>query len=874
VSTWARLRNKLRFLSRRNRFEREMEEEIDFHRAMIQAEETRLGFPLDEASARARRKLGNVTTARGACREAWTIAWLDTLAKDLRLSLRLWIRQPGFALVAIVTLALGVGASTAIFSVVYGVLLKPLPFRDADRLVSLWTSVPKSGVDRVSVGAANWRDWREQNTTFTDISIVGPAQNFNITGGDEPERVQAARLRSNMLAMLGVTPAIGRGFMPEEDLPGKDRVTLLSHELWKRQFGGATDIVGHTIYLSGVPYTIVGVMDRNFIWPGREFQLWIPTTINPDDFIRRPRSGFLAYGRLKPGVTIEQAQQNLDAISARLAQQYPSTNDGLFARVSPLLSDTIRDVSGPLYMLLGAVGALLAIGCVNMVNLLIARALVRRREIVVRMALGASRSRLMTHSLIELLPLLASGGAGGMMAAYWCIQSVAPLLPADLPRGENIGLNLPVLGFAVAVLFAIGIGVAIWPALDVWHTPLRVPTAERPARTRVRDLLVTAQIAITLLLLVGAVLLMRSFLTVKEIDVGFNRERVLTAHMAIPRSKYANDRVVSEYCRRLLERLRLVPGLESVAMVNRLPLSGLSLTSAIEFEGADPAVGVNRDVEIRSASPEYFRTMQIPLLDGRSFSDQDTFNTPNVGIIDRQLADRVWPGMNPIGRRFRFAGGQSPGEWHSVVGVVGHIRHDRIEEDRRSQVYFSYQQMADGRPVLVAKTAGTPESLIRPVVAAVHEVDPEQPLYDVRSLSTVIDRSLSGRWIQTLLLAVFAAIALLLASIGVYGVIAYAVGQRLREFGVRIALGARPQDLALLVLAKGAGLIGIGAVGGLLAAIFAVRVLSKQVYGMKPLDLVSFAEATASLVLVALIACIVPAWRATRVNPTTVLRCE
>jgi len=404
--------------------------------------------------------------------------------------------------------------------------------------------------------------------------------------------------------------------------------------------------------------------------------------------------------------------------------------------------------------------------------------------------------------------------------------------------------------------------------------PLRVPSAERPARTRARDLLVIGQIAITLLLLVCAVLLMRSFLTVTKIDIGFNSERVLTAQMAIPRSKYGNDRAVSEYCRRLLERVRLVPGLESVAMVNRLPLSGLSLTSAIEFDGADPGISVNRDVEIRNASPEYFRTMQIPLLDGRSFTDQDTLNAPKVGIIDRQLADRVWPGINPIGRRFRFASGGSPGEWHTVVGVVGHIRHDRIEEDRRSQVYFSYQQLADGRPVLVAKTTGDPEAIIRPIVAAVHEVDPEQPLYDVRSLSAVVDRSLFGRWIQTVLLTAFAAIALLLASIGVYGVIAYAVGQRLREFGVRSALGAKPRDLALLVLAKGAVLIGIGAVSGLIAASFAVRALTAQVYGMSPIDFVSFAEATALLMLVALIACIVPARRATRVNPISALRCD
>jgi len=305
-----------------------------------------------------------------------------------------------------------------------------------------------------------------------------------------------------------------------------------------------------------------------------------------------------------------------------------------------------------------------------------------------------------------------------------------------------------------------------------------------------------------------------------------------------------------------------------------LPLSGLSLTSAIEFDGADPSVSVNRDVEIRNASPEYFRTMQIPLLDGRSFTDQDTFNAPKVGIIDRQLADRVWPGINPIGRRFRFAGGQLPGEWHTVVGVVGHIRHDRIEEDLRSQVYFSYQQVADGRPVLVAKTTGDPDTMVRSIVAAVHEVDPEQPLYDVRSLSAVIDRSLFGRWIQTVLLTSFAAIALLLASIGVYGVVAYAVGQRLREFGVRTALGAKPRDLALLVLGKGAVLIGIGAVGGLIAASFAVRAISAQVYGMSAIDFVSFAQATALLMLVALIACIVPAWRATRVNPTTALRCE
>jgi putative ABC transport system permease protein len=521
---------------------------------------------------------------------------------------------------------------------------------------------------------------------------------------------------------------------------------------------------------------------------------------------------------------------------------------------------------------------MLLIGCANLATLLLSRALARRKEVAIRAALGASGARLVAQAVTELLPLLLLGGLLGLVAARALLAALVPLLSATgLPRAEAIGLHVPVLVFTAATLAVIALLTGLHPALVAARAGLGHSAADlsrataAPARARWRDRLVAAQIAMTLVLAVCATLLIRTFSRLKGVDPGFSTAGVVSAHLAIPRQKYRDDREVSRFCQRVLERVRALPGVASAGMVNRLPLAGGVQIGLIEFEGVDPQAVRLPSVDWRTVTPDYFRTLDIPLREGRDFSEGDDESAPPVGLLDERLAERVWPGQSALGRRFR---GAASLPWTTIVGVVGHIRHDRLEEDARPQVYWNYHQRAQDRMALAVKTAGPPEALAAALPGIVRAVDPDQPVYDVRTLEAVLDRSLAPRWLQTALVAVFAALALLLASIGVYGVMAYAVGQRTREFGVRMALGARRRDVADLVLRRGGRLFATGAVAGLLGSAGAARVLSSLLYGIGRFDPPSFAAATLLLLAVSLAACYLPARRAAAVDPSTALRTE
>jgi putative ABC transport system permease protein len=870
---------RVRSLFRRRQLDAELDEELRYHiERQIELNTTR-GMSPDDARTAALRAMGGIERRKDECRDARAVTWLTNALQDLGYGTRLLGRAPGFATAALLTIALGIGATTAMFSVVHGVVLEPLPFGEPERLVRLWTVAPKLGLPRAAVGVANARDWREQNRVFEDIALVRTIGNFNLTGEGEPERLLGARVTSNLFPLLRVSPLIGRTFTEEEDEIDSDRVVLLSYGLWHRRFGGNPDIVGRQVRLSGEPHTVVGVMKPDFTYPGREFQLWVPLSIPPEAYANRESYGLAGVARLRDGVTLERARADMSAISARLARQYPATNDSVGVEVVPLLEDTISTVRTPLYVLLGAVGGMLLIGCANLANLLLSRALNRRRELVVRATLGASRGRLIAQSVTELLPLFIIGGILGIVAARWALSVVVPRLPTDLPRAENIGLQLPVLAVAAATLGAITLLAGIWPALSVARVGLSASVAElsrsatsAPRRTRARDVLVVSQIAMTLLLLVGAAVLMRSFAELRQVNPGFDSERVLSAHLAVARSKHPGDREIAEVYRQMLDRIRVLPGVEWVGMVNRLPLAGGTQNGRVELEDAGLDGVMTTTADWRSVSPDYFRAMGIRLVRGRSFTDADHADAPFVGIIDERLAQAAWPDQDPIGRRFRIGLPDMP--WVTIVGVVGRIRHDTMEEETRPQVYWNYLQRTQDRMVLVVKTRSDPAALTRSVTAVVRAVDPDLPLYDVRTLDAVVERSLARRWLQTVVLGSFAAIALLLASIGVYGVIAYAVGQRLREFGIRMALGARRGDIVSLVLRRGARLFLVGAVIGIAGAVLAVRVLTSLVYGVSPLDPPSFVAATAILLAVGLTACYLPAQRAARADPTVALRSE
>jgi putative ABC transport system permease protein len=872
------LMTRLRALVRSDTVDAELGDEMRDHMERLVEQHIARGMTAAAAREAARREFGPVMQLMEQSRDARGVAFFFTVAQDIKYGVRLMRRTPGFAAAAILTVALGIGATTAMFSVVYGVVLKPLPYGESDRLVNIWSTAPIHGLPRAYVGMANVYDLKARNHVFEDIAALRAVGNFNLTGQGEPERLNASRVSANLFTVLRVTALVGRTFTEEEDEIGHDHVAILSHGLWQRRFAADPSVVGRTILLNGVPHTVVGVMRRDFAYPSREFQIYTPLTFDPEELVNRQNYSYLAVARLKRGVTPAQAQAEASVLAAQMETEHPRENKGIGVEVIPMLADTVATVRTPLYVLLAAVAAMLLIGCANLANLLLARALVRQRELAMRAALGASRGRLILQSVAEIVPMLVVGAALGLFAASAAVSAVVPLLPSDLPRAENIGLDWPVLLVTAATLAIIAVFVGVWPALEASRGGSSASVADlsrgnsaAPRRARLRDALVVAQIAATLWLLVSATLLMRSFAEVRQVHPGFNPEHVYSAHLAIPRGKYPKDRDVAAFADRLMERVRALPDVVSLGMVNRLPLGGGAQTGQIAFEGIDStAVGV-KNVDYRSVTPDYFRTLEIPLVRGRVFTDADDAETL-VAIIDDKLAKMVFPDGNPIGHRVRIPFAGEP--WLTIVGVVGHIRHDRLEEDVRPQIYFTFKSRTQDRMALAVRTRSEPSAIAASLVAAIRAVDPEQPVYDARTLETVVDRSLAQRWLQTTLLGAFAAIAVLLASIGVYGVIAYGVGQRSREFGIRLALGARRSEIVRVVMRRGAMLFAAGGAIGLAAAAASARVLGSLLFNVSAFDAASFAAATLIMFAVALAACGLPARRAAGVDPSVALRTE
>ena len=802
---------------------------------------------------------------------------MPSILRDLVFGLRLLRRAPGFAATCVLIVALGVGATTTIFSVTYGVLLRPLPYPDAERLVALW-SWPPNATQRLRVNPADQRELRSNNSVFEDIALANAPQNFNLIGSGEPERLVAARLSSNLLSVLRISPVLGRAFTPQEEQTGNDRVVLLGDGLWRRRFGADPSIVGRTINLSGNQYEVVGVMPADFRFPEREHQLWIPLTINPR-LLARQIAGYdhLAVARLKPGVTIEQAQREINAFSARLETEYPTTNRGVRLEVLPLPEESTRAIRPALYVMLAAVFCLLSIACLNLASLLGTRAAGRTREFAVRLALGASRGRLTVQALAEVAPVLALGGIAGVVAARFALDSFVPVAPAALPRLEAIDLNGAVLAFSMLILVLTGLVAGMLPAMHAWRANVpaatigtRSDTGSR-AQARARAALVVVQLALTLPLLVGATALARTVAALISVDPGFRTENALRLHMAIPRTKYQNDEQIAAFYRRIVDQVAALPDVVATAMVNRLPLTANNMVMSVEFEGTP---GSPVAVQSRSITPDYFRTMSIPIREGRVFAESDSAKAPLVGVIDERLARTLWPGQSPVGKRFRVTlPGQQPASGE-IVGVVGNIRHQGLDRDDDRQFYFNYQQFTDGRIALVVRARSNARAIAPAVMQAIRTLDPEQPVYDVSTMDDVLARSTSERRLNMAIIAGFALSALLLAGVGLYGVIAYGVTQRLREFGVRMALGARPSDVSRMVLRKGSMLAVLGAVLGFGGAIALLRAMRSLLYGVSAFDPLTLVVAAGLLLSVALAASYFPARRAARVDPAYALRSE
>jgi len=796
---------------------------------------------------------------------------LEHTFHDLGYAVRVLYKNPGFSLAVIATLALGIGATTAVFSVVYGVTLRPLPYDRPEQLVGLWTTSQNS--NRIAVGTSNYRDWRAQNKVFQEVGITKLVQNFNITGDGEPERVLGGRQTAGIFRVLGVQPLVGRVFTDEESAV-EDKV-VLSYGLWQRRYAGDPGIVGQKIRLNGLPYDVLGVMPREFQYPNREFALWTPLALPPNE--SRFTYDYSGIARLKEGVSIAQAQAEMSGIHEGIIQAFPALK-GQGVRVSPLRDDLVGSVRKPLYLLLGAVLCLLLIGCANLANLLVARSMTRSHEFVVRAALGAGKARLILQSIMEVFPLVALGGVCGVLLANAMLSLLVPMLPATMPRLEAIGIDWQVLAFAAIVLAGTAVSIGIWPALQMMRWNINQALRESGRSTissggaaRMRSALVVSQIAAVVVLMVVSALLIRSFTSLQNVNPGFRSDNILSIHFALSEANLRNNAVFGQFCKAILDRVSVLPGVVSAGMVNRLPLAGGTQTGGVQFEGITlPQNQFGSGLDWRTATPDYFKTLDIPLLEGRYFTDSDTSDRPLVSIIDERVARLVWPNQSAIGRRLKIGGAQAP--WYEIVGVVGHVRHDGLGIDQRPQVYWNYHQRAQPRMALAVRTSGDPDLMARSVIAAIHDVDPEQPVYDVRPMDEVGRRSLSQEWLTTSLLSLFATIALVLASIGIYGVLSYSVGLRTREIGIRMALGSEPRRITWMVVRHGAVLAAAGGIIGIAGSLLVSRVLAGLLYGIKPTDAFSFLAALCGLFVVAIAASFIPARRAAKVDPMIALR--
>jgi putative ABC transport system permease protein len=805
------------------------------------------------------------------------VGTLLRILRDIAFGARLLGRAPGVSVAAALIIALGVGTTTAVFSVVYGVLLRPLPYPEPSRLVALWTKLPNGSLS-ARVNPADQRDLRAVSSVFEDIAVASAPQNFNLTGAAEPERLLAARLSSNLFSVLRVYPAIGRPFTLDDERSGSRPVVLLGDGLWRRRFGADPSVVGRTINLSGTAYDVLGVMPADFHFPSREYDLWIPIAINPRTLARVIADyNCFGIGRLKAGVSIERARREVDQVSARLEAAYPTTNRGVRLELFPLAEESIRPVRAALLAIFGAVACLLLIACFNLAGLLAARAATREREFLIRLALGASHRRLLVQALAEILPLLVAGGVAGVFAARLAVTAFVAVAPAALPRVERIDINGPVLAFSIVVLIVTGVVAGLLPAIGTWrphlfgeHIGARSTTAS-PRQRQMRAAVVVAQIALTMPLLVSASALARNFAALMTVDPGFSTTNVLTLHMAIPRTKYPTDQDIAALYRRVLDSVSAQPGVSTAAMVNRLPLAGNEMVLAFEFPGM---AETPLSLQSRSVTPDYFKTLNIPVRDGRVFTENDTVTGPLVAVIDDRLARTLWGDASAVGKRFHISLPGSAPAWGEIIGVVGTIRHGGLESDTDRQVYFTYRQFTDGRIALVVRTQSEAAAMTPTIVRAIRAVDPDQPVYDVRTMEAVVARSTAERRLNRTLIGVFAMSAMALAIVGLYGLVAYGVTQRLREFGVRIAVGAAPSEISRIVVRSAAKITASGAALGLVGSLVAARIIERFLRPAASFDPVNFVVAAVALGGVALIASYLPARRAAHTDPVRALRAE
>jgi putative ABC transport system permease protein len=821
---------------------------------------------------------------------------METLLQDLRYGFRMLWKSPGFTVVALMALALGIGANTAIFSVVNTVLLRPLPFEQPEQLVLLWETNPLGkqlvGFDNLPGATANFVDWQRQSDTFEGMAALD-SWNVVLTGADEPQRLTGVRASANLFSLLRAKPLMGRTFLPEEDRPGSNRVVVISHGLWQRRFGSDPSVLNKTLTLDGNSYTVVGIMPESVTFPqgmglpaffdfSARTDLWTPLALTDEETQNRHSHHIAVVGRLKAGVRVEQAQAQLGNLARQLEQQYPDDNKDWGAAVVPLHEQVVGKSRIAILILLGAVGFVLLIACANVANLMLARATARHKEIAIRIALGASRWRVIRQLLTESVLLALCGGLLGAWLALWGVDLLVALSPGNLPRPAEIGIDNRVLGYTLLISLLTGIIFGLIPALQSSRPDFNEALKEggrsgsgSPRRQRVRSLLVVSEVALALVLLISAGLLIKSFLRLQNVNPGFVPDNVLTVEIGLPEQKYADDKRIADFYRQVMTRVRSLPGVEAVGAISHLPLSGAEELDGFSIEGRPESdTGLTQTADFRVTTPDYFRAMQIPLMRGRFFDERDRADAPGVIIIDEFFAQRFFPGEDPLGKRIDEDGSRNPRSFFTIVGIVGSVKHAGLNAATRPMMYLNYEQSAWPTLTVTVRTAGDPSNLSAAVRREVLAVDKDQPVTKISTMAETFARAVAPQRFNMLLLGIFAAVAMLLATVGIYGVIAYSVSQRAREMGIRIALGATRRDILRLVVGQAMlmALVGVGV--GVAGALVLTRLMSSLLYEVSATDPVIFVAISLLLAAVALLASYIPARRATKVDPMIALRYE
>ena len=813
---------------------------------------------------------------------------IEMLLQDLGYAARRLLQTPGFTAVAVLALALGIGGNTAIFSLVNSILLRQLPFRQPEQLVWVSSRRPDSG--KRPFNLPDFIDYRDQNQGLAGIAAFAN-WSANLTDRGDPERLQGLRISANAFQMLGVDAMAGRVFFPADDTPGEQRVVVLSYGLWQRRFGADPQLVGKTLTLNGAGYTVVGVLPPQFFFPIREAELAVPLSPDADPWrgVRNSTNFLFALARLKPGVTREQAEADLTSVAERQRQQYPVANRRkLGVTLSPLHEEVVGDFRLALWVLLGAVGVVLLITCVNLANLALVQATARRREMAIRMALGASRRRLIQQLATESLLLALLGGVAGLLLAFWGIPLLLALSPASLPRAAEVGMDFRALGLTLALSLLAGVIFCLAPAWQATRVSINEELKESgrssaggARQSRARGLLVITEIALSLVLLVGAGLLVKSFLRLQAVNPGFEAENALAVRLSLPKAHYSNRAALTAFYEKLRLRLESLPGVETVGVVSALPLSGVSYSIPFTIEGRAAAPDEVERADYRVVNSGYFRALKIPLIAGREFNERDMAQTAPVALISQNLANRYWPDRSPLGAHLRINDNNQGPRLVEIVGVVGDVKHLSLDGEPAPHIYLPIHQTHEDGVVWLTdnqywllRTAVDPLTLQAAVRREIQAVDREAPASNIRTMEQYLAASVAPRRFNLRLLTVFAGAALALAATGLYGVISYGVAQRRHEIGVRMALGARASDVLKMVIGQGIRLALAGVALGLLAALALTRLMKNLLFNVSATDPLTFLVTAALLVFVALLACFVPARRAAKVNPIMALRGE